>query len=282
MTLCVIVKAHDCIVFAADSASALAGTHCSGNDSIMKIFQHGSRVFELYRSLPICALTAGAGNIGDSSLATLVKDFRLELANRRGKYGIDPATYSIEEVATKAGEFFFNEKYLAWDDRPKGPHSLELWIGGYGAFTRCELWRIQIANGSCGGAQRVLEGSACGIQWSGQPEALNRLVLGYSSRLQTALIEAGIKREDLSELMQDIGRNTKAQLAYPSMPVQDAIRLADFLIETSRRFAGFLPGAEIVGECTDIATITKHEGFKWIRRTRLYSPAANSLEPGHA
>jgi hypothetical protein len=51
------------------------------------------------------------------------------------------------------------------------------------------------------------------------------------------------------------------------MPIQDAIELARFLVETTIgfiRFAVFLPKS--VGGAVAIAAITKHEGFRWIQR----------------
>jgi hypothetical protein len=79
------------------------------------------------------------------------------------------------------------------------------------------------------------------------------------------------------------------------MPVQDAIDLADFLVETTKRFVRFLPGADTVGGDTDIAVVTKHEGFKWVQRKHFFNTNLNPAEvsygaryptekgkPGHA
>ncbi len=59
------------------------------------------------------------------------------------------------------------------------------------------------------------------------------------------------------------------------MPVQDAINLAEYLVDVTKKYFAFLPGADIVAGDTDIATVTKHEGFKWIRRKHYYSPQFN-------
>lgn len=66
------------------------------------------------------------------------------------------------------------------------------------------------------------------------------------------------------------------------MPVIDAIELTDFLVETTKRYFRFLPGADIVGGDTDIAVVTKYEGFKWIRRKFFYPATLNPLETDHA
>ena len=66
-------------------------------------------------------------------------------------------------------------------------------------------------------------------------------------------------------------------LVNTSMPVQDAIDLAEFLVDMTKRYVAFLPGADTVGGETDIATVTKYEGFRWIRRQALL-PAPSQQE----
>jgi len=51
-------------------------------------------------------------------------------------------------------------------------------------------------------------------------------------------------------------------MVTPPMPIQDAIDLAEFLVDTIVKFSKFPPGAPTVGGPTEIAAITKHEGFK--------------------
>jgi hypothetical protein len=65
--------------------------------------------------------------------------------------------------------------------------------------------------------------------------------------------------------------NLYATLSVPAMPIQDAIDLARFLVETTIgfiRFAVFLPKS--VGGAVEIAAITKHEGFRWVQRKTVY------------
>jgi hypothetical protein len=40
----------------------------------------------------------------------------------------------------------------------------------------------------------------------------------------------------------------------------------------------FLPGADTVGGDTDIAVVTKHEGFKWVRRKHFFNATLNPAE----
>jgi hypothetical protein len=280
MTICISVKVGDCLVFAADSATSLSTVQPNGQAAIIKVFNHGNKVFNLFKGLPICAMTCGLGNFGDASIATLAKDFRLSL--KSGKHQIDAAKYTIQEIAEKAYDFFYNDTYGSLDPKPSQDHSFEFWIGGYSAgATKSEVWKVQIVNGACAGAVCSQAEGVYGLSAGGQPEAFNRLVLGYSQQLPDALKAAGVPDSDLPKLLAIIQAHTRAVMCYPSMPVQDAIRLADYLVDATKGFVGFVPGADTVGGDTDIAVVTKHEGFKWIRRKHYYTPLVNPLETDH-
>ncbi len=54
------------------------------------------------------------------------------------------------------------------------------------------------------------------------------------------------------------------------MPIQDAIDLAEFLVDLTTKFIRFCDGAQTVGGPIEIATITKHEDFKWIKRKHFF------------
>ena len=70
---------------------------------------------------------------------------------------------------------------------------------------------------------------------------------------------------------------SKIQLANPAMPTQDSIELAIFLADTQKQFARFSDGSNVVGGDLDVATVTKHEGFKWIKRKYYYDRGLNPL-----
>lgn len=281
MTICVLVKVHDCLVFAADSASSLIGEQ-NGQPAIVKVFRHGNKVFNLYKCLPIVAMTCGMGNLGDASIGTLAKDLRTEFKKDGSAYFLDRDKYTMEDVANKAHEFFFVEKYSKLNQKPKGDHSFEFWVGGYGAdSSQSEVWRIHIVNGNCSGPEKVHGATDIGMSASGQPDAFNQLALGFGTKMADALVAVGVDKNQVPQVLQAVRKHTKAPMLYPSMPVQDAIRLADFMVETTKGFVSFIPGADVVGGDTDIAVVTKHEGFKWIRRKHYYSVALNPLETDH-
>ncbi|MET4636585.1 hypothetical protein [Kaistia defluvii] len=59
------------------------------------------------------------------------------------------------------------------------------------------------------------------------------------------------------------------------MPIKDAVDLAEFFVDTTAGYTRFKRGAGIVGGPTESAAITKHEGFKWVRRKHYFDEALN-------
>src|SRR5580698_882280 len=128
MTVCVGVRVNDCMVFAADSASSLLTTDpISGQSQILNVYAHGEKLFNLYRHLPVCAMTCGMGNIGTASIGALAKGLRQKLMTGDEAWRINPKNYTVEEIAVAARRFLFEEKFLALNPVPPAPHSLEFW-----------------------------------------------------------------------------------------------------------------------------------------------------------
>lgn len=283
MTICVAVKVHDCIVFAADSASSLIDSSLAdGRPLIANVYSHGNKIFNLKKGLPIAAMTCGMGNMGPISISTLAKDLRARFCSGEPEWQIEPTDYTIEEVANRARRFFFEEHYQKLDPAPSGDHEFQFWIAGNGSNeTHGEIWRIKIVNGECDQPECLAGQSKFDILYDGQPEAINRIVNGYSQFLPQALLDIGLPEENLDSVLTHIESRTIAPLISPAMPVQDAIALADFLVETTKGYVRFLPGADTVGGDTDICVVTKHEGFKWVRRKHYFDRRLNPVEEDH-
>jgi len=284
MTVCVGVAVNDCIVFAADSASSLVTTNVTtGASEILNVYGHGDKVFNLFKGHPVCAMTAGMGNIGQASIAALAKELRRRFVHD-DKWKLDPKNYSIAEITDTARKFLFEERFSALDPAPAAPHSFSFWIGGYGSdFSHGhEVRRIDIVNGSCAEPAEVIATGGLGLFWGGQPQAISRLVLGTDPELEPVLHGGGMEAATAEMIANHLRSNLELPMVFPTMPVGDAIDLADFLVETTKRFVRFLPGADTVGGPTDIAVVTKYEGFKWIKRKYFYPASLNPLETDHA
>ena len=283
MTICVAVKVHDCIVFAADSASSLIDTALpDGRPLIANVYSHGNKVFNLRKGLPIAAMTCGMGNIGPIFISSLTKDLRVRFCSSDKDWAIEPQNYTMEAVADRCRKFFFEEHYRALSPPPKGDHEFQFWISGNGSGqTHGEIWRIKIVNGSCEPPECLAGPNEFDILYDGQPEAINRIVNGYSQFLPKALLDIGLAEDNLNGVLTHIEAQTRAPLISPAMPVQDAVALAEYLVETTKGYVRFLPGADTVGGETDICVVTKHEGFKWVQRKHYFDRILNPMENEH-
>lgn len=281
MTVCVAVRVNDSMVFAADSASTLEARKPNGESVVVNVYRHGDKIFNLYKGLPVVAMTCGMGHIGDRAISSLAKDLRRRLVDGGPGWRIRPQSYTVEEIAERAKAFLFDERYKAVNPTPPNPHLFEFWIGGYSSGSEAhDLRKITISNGNCTVEQLGNEGS-CGIRWGGQPEAITRLIKGFSPGLSAELQAGGMSQADADNLDLFIKTKFEVNLAQPAMPVQDAIDLAEFLAETTKGFFRFKLGADTVGGDTDVAVVTRHEGFKWIKRKHYYPSYLNPLETDH-
>jgi hypothetical protein len=282
MTVCVSVKVHDCLIFAADSASSLVGMNAEGTPMVLNVWDHGNKVFNLYKGKPLAAMTCGMGHMGPASISNLAKDLRRQLTHGDDGKRIDVKNYTVEEVAQKSN-VFFQERYAQIVPPPASPHGFEFWVGGYGSdCDNAEVWRLVLGNGAWAEPELLAGVHQDGnVAWGGQPKALQRLLLGYDPDMGQVLIDSGLPEETVSPLLGQIQQRLETPLVHAAMPIQEAISLADFLVDLTKRYFAFLPGADIVGGVTDIATVTKHEGFKWIRRKHYYPPELNARETDH-
>ncbi len=117
------------------------------------------------------------------------------------------------------------------------------------------------------------------LHWAGQPEAIYRLVLGVDPSMPRILKDVlGIPDQDVSPMFEKMKAEATRGLLLPAMPIQDAIELADFLADLTAKYTRFQGGWATVGGTIEIAAITKHEGFKWVRRKYYYDRQFNPEE----
>jgi len=275
LSIVVSIRVNDGIVLAADSATSFVDT-TTGN--VVKVYNNANKVFNLVKVWPIGAMTYGSGSIGAASISTLSKDLRERLTPKNNDEGyiLDEKGYTIEEVAKKAKRFFFDEHF-----RQEYPDGVPNYFMGYRVYgysagsTLPEGWEIRIIGDRCEGPDRLYEDEHFGPRWAGETEALDRLVLGLGSRTVEALTQMGLAPEIAQQTARQLAERLYAPLFLPAMPIQDAIDLAYFFADTAARFTQFSLRATTVGGPIEVATITKHEGFKWVTRKHYYTAEFN-------
>ena len=285
MTIAISIKINDGLVLAADSASTLLGINpaASGTVGVFNIYNNANKVFNLRKGLPIGAVTWGAGSIGQASTSTILKDLRkvfTEGDEQHPEWKLDKDTYTIDDVAKRLKEFVYDGLYAPqFKDAPQKP-DLGFIVGGYSANApMADEFQIDIKAGVCNGPRRLRAREQIGMAWGGNAEPLNRLLIGVAPALPQVLQNMfRIAPQQMPSIMQTIQQSLMAPVVVPAMPLQDAIELAEFLVDMTIKFARFMPGAPTVGGPIDIAAISKHEGFRWIRRKYYFDRALNPEE----
>jgi hypothetical protein len=248
---------------AADSA----GTMSSG-----QVYAHANKITNLCEGVPVGAMSTGAGGIGTESVETLLKDLGRRFDGRdpaNPEWRLDHTCYTMGEIAGRLRTFLFEQKAALCPE----PTDLQLRLCGYSAGQLlAEVWEVSMTGRDCPMPRQIMDETSFGVLWDGQYEALNRLILGLGFDINAALVKQGVAPDAAGRLQAELVRDLYATLSVPAMPIQDAIDLARFLVETTIgfvRFAVFLP--KFVGGAVDIAAITKHEGFRWVQRKSFYS-----------
>lgn len=276
MTVAICLKVQDGLVLATDSASTLAAE----DGRVVNIYNHADKIANPRKGLPIGLVFWGAGGIGNASMGTLAKDLRTRFNGDdpdHQDWHLDSSTYTVREVADHAREFFIDERYIEafgeWEEKP----ALGIFVAGYSANSElAECYEIlALPDGTQTGPDLVQPADEFGSLWRGQTEAITRLLMGFGEEMPRLLINQGIPEDELGDVVNTFLEGLEITLLHPAMPIQDTIDLADGLVDISKFFFRFLPGAQTVGGPTEIAAITKHEGFKWVKRKHYYDSRLN-------
>lgn len=283
MTIAITLKVNDGVVLASDSASTISVQDEQGNVGVANVYNNANKIFNLRKGLPIGAVTWGSGSIGMASISTLMKDLRMRFTSQvKGfdEWKLEKTKYSIQDVAEKLKEFFYVENYQpAFSDWSQKP-DLGFFIVGYSSGSdMAEEFRMDIINGDCIGPLPIRDKEASGMTWAGMPEAISRLVNGFDPNLHLVLRDSlGVPEDQIADAMNIIRQNLTIPLFPPAIPIQDAIDLAEFMVDLTIKFSRYTPGAPMVGGPIEIAAITKHEKFEWVQRKYYYSEKFNPRE----
>jgi hypothetical protein len=284
LTIAISIKINDGLVLGSDSASTVIGQTPDGQLQVFNVYNNADKVFNLQKGLPIGAITWGAGSIGQASTSTIMKDLRKIFTEgdeeKHPGWKLDKTTYTVESVANRLKEFIFDELYVpAFKDFAHKKPDLGFIVAGYSANApMADEFQIDIREGVCQGPRAVHTREQIGMTWAGEAEALNRLLAGVSAGLPQVLQNVcKLQPNQLPQVIQLI-QQACHPLVLPAMPLQDAIDLTEFLVDVTIKFSRFMPGAPTVGGPIEIAAISKHEGFRWIKRKYYFDRELNPEE----
>jgi len=267
MTIAIALTVGDAVILGTDSAT----TFSSVEGGVANVFFNAEKLMNLAYGTPLALATYGHGSIQGRSIIRLARDFRERLSNPSSPSALDHDNYTVEQIARQVRDFFYGEHYFP--EHTTNPHSnaLGLIIAGYSArSTKPEVWHVFMQGNACPLPQCVIAAGVSSAVWYGMGEALTRLLLGYTDEAVARLVSAGVPEPDARSALQET-----APLISEGMPMQDAVDLVKYWADVVVGYVRFAPGAPSVAPPIDLATITVHEGFRWVARKHYFSAELN-------
>jgi hypothetical protein len=295
VTIAICLKVGDGVVLGTDSAASLIGE----NDRYFNVYNNAEKTINLVKGLPIGLMTYGLGGLAGLSIGSLARDLRQRLSGEdplHPEWAIDPSAYTVEKVAQRVRDFFYDELYVSefgnpnaqgsdaadgeWDGEGGAPGTevpefpaLGFVVAGLSAGSYySEVWTVSVeSDGRCTGPeQKFSQGESGVVDFWGMPEALYRLVYGWSHEAHLRLVDAGITPVVADQLLV-----SRTELAHTGMPLQDAIDLVKYLADVTVGYVRFKQGVPSVAPPVDIAVVTRHQGFKWVARKHYFARDLN-------
>ena len=281
MSIAISLKVNEGVILAADSAATVTGIAPTGEVGVANIYNNANKIINLRKEFSIGVVAYGSASIGVVPISSIFKDLRNRFQDPDDLWHLDKGTYTMKYVADRVKEYIYDGLYVAqYKDWPEKP-TMGFIIAGYSPREQmAEEFSFEITKDGCVGPKPIRAVNQIGVTWRAEGEAIHRLVLGYDPRLKVVLEQGlGVPPNQLDQAMQVIRSGLTAQLISEAMPIQDAIDLAEFLVDLTVKYYRFRPSAPTVGGPIEIAAITKHEGFKWVKRKHYYSRELNPEPP---
>jgi hypothetical protein len=280
------VYVNDGLALASDSATLAVQEmqQLAQGDVGPNVYNNANKIFNLRKGLPIAAMTAGLGNIGTASISTLAKDLRLRFTGHApnqpdGRELKLDSPYDMNDVVQQFKTFFYDEQYQPFMASvpnaaalPREQTTLEFIVGGYdkppGDFPK--VYKLTFRPNGCDGPNTVNPNNEIGVTWMGMGEGIYRLLMGVSGFNTQALMNRSVPQPIAEAWTNAIIEEVKIPIVSAGMPIGDALELAEFLAQVTVGYVRFQPGFEVVGGQIELAAITRHEGFKWVRRKHYF------------
>jgi hypothetical protein len=275
VTICVAVMTSDGLVIGTDSMVTVAERSYRATT-----YEHGDKLFQIL-DLPAVAVTYGMGSIRRRSIASLIDEWRETVLRNftQTSFTVRGLIEALSEAIAEKHTPYVAELRDEWhrgraaaaDGRE--PPTLDesafhtgLIVGGYqpgGFFPYLFQW-----DSESGQITEVFEheglehGPRPGVKWWGIETAMNRLVRGMDEDLIKNLQRAGYLHppaggtDEYFEFMKLLVMH-EWQVVYDGMPLQDAVNLTAFLLETASGFERYKAGPTRIGGPFDIVVVSR-------------------------
>jgi hypothetical protein len=254
MSIVACVKTQGGVVLGADSMTTVSAPGPDGLPMALKTYSHAHKVFQ-FANLPIGVLTWGLGNIGNRSIGSYIFEASQQVAD---------LSVTVKSAASMLYSTFasaYNNEFAAVEQLEKP--WIGIYVAGYDPHEPLPL-ECEFALPNDKEPREVRDRSTFGAAWRGMDGIFSRLYFGLDPRISTALPPN--VAPSLAEF--------EMRAIFDTMPLQDAVDFAQFILQTTIGFSRFDIGAPAAGGPIEMATITEtgkpDERFSWVSRTCNY------------
>ena len=251
MSLGIVINGPDGVVLASDTRVTLFGPGSTGSVS----FDNASKVLLLDGvGGRVAAVTQGDSTIGGRTIHSLMPEFRAWV-------GI--LSLTVQQYAQKLSDFFM----LKWRQAGSPQSNIQFVVSGINLQSAySEVYRFQVTDRPIPWLERPP--GAFGMSWGGQLEIVNRLINGFDYQIVQSIVSA-FPSIDANQLMQVLQSQSALPIPYESLPLQDCVDLAIFLMRTTITAQSLSTGLRGVGGTIEVITITPPEGVQWIQKREI-------------
>jgi hypothetical protein len=266
VSLGIIIKAAEGMVLAAESRVTLSANVATptGPQLIHVNFDNASKLLTFSGiNQFVGAVTYGTATIGVRTAHSYIPEFENTLP-------VDQRL-SIEEFAIRLSQFFSQQWANANmpDINNTTGHNMIFEVAGYNEGEPYgKMYNFEIPKNPAPIEQSPGQDNF-GIRWGGQREIVDRLLMGYDSRLLDILVQNNkINAADVPNI-QVILQQLQMPIPIQFIPLQDCIDLAILFIRTTINAQRLTVGLRGCGGAIDVAIITKNNPLKFIQRKDL-------------
>ena len=249
MTICVSVKTRDGVVLGTDSMS----TVMMGQATVAKTYSNARKLCQI-RDLPIGVFFYGLGNFGSRTVFSII----LEYSRNNQETSVEGIARSLTEHV----RLFYEGAFRQMESKP----DFGLFVAGYSKGSDIvEEWEIKFP--VVMEPQGVRRRDTFGATWRAIEGPFTRLNHGYDPQLLDFLESHGVSNTLLQEFVRT--NPFQARVLFDSMPLQDAVNFAVYVLRTTIDFTAFEIGPPRCGGPLQIAVVSEEEGFYWVSKPEI-------------
>ncbi|MGD0205019.1 MAG: hypothetical protein ABSB57_01015, partial [Dehalococcoidia bacterium] len=201
----------------------------------------------------------GAGNLGPRTVESLILEF--------GRSSL-PASDVVQDIA-QALFGFLSPLYTAQFGSfpPDNQPVMGFFLGGYSANALlAEEWQFVVPADAA--VQQVRPAERFGASWRGIDRPFSRLFFGVDPEIKRRLLAGGVPQKLVDGVFNR--KMWTMPVMLDSMPIQDAINFAEYILRTTIGAAEFEPGPPSCGGPLQVALIRPDTGFQWVALPELH------------